>query len=357
MFLALRDLRAARGRFALMGGTVTLVTVLLVLLSGLADGLVDDGVSGLDELRATHLAFTEGAEATFSRSTVTAADAAALARDGVEATLLGVTFVNARGPGDVAVDLALFGVDPAGFLAPDGLDEAAIGADAVAVVDTALADDGLAVGDRIRVTGAGDLELELAGFAPTGSYGHVAIAYVPLSTWRLATYGDADRDTASAVALDVAGEAPAAGGLEVLTREEAYAGSPGFTAEQSTLQLIRWFLYVISALVVGAFFTVWTIQRTRDIGVLKALGAGTGYVLRDALVQAVVVLGLAAAVGVALGLLVGGWLAAGPAPFAFRPASVAGGVVLLVAFAMAGAAVALRRITRVDPLLALGADR
>src|SRR5690606_31788566 len=129
-------------------------------------GLVDDGVSGLDELRATHLAFTEGAEATFSRSTVTAADAAALARDGVEATLLGVTFVNARGPGDVAVDLALFGVDPAGFLAPDGLDEAAIGADAVAVVDTALADDGLAVGDRIRVTGAGDLELELAGFAP-----------------------------------------------------------------------------------------------------------------------------------------------------------------------------------------------
>ena len=33
---------------------------------------------------------------------------------------------------------------------------------------------------------------------------------------------------------------------------------------------------------VGTFFTVWTIQRTRQIGLLKALGATNGYVLRDA---------------------------------------------------------------------------
>ena len=36
---------------------------------------------------------------------------------------------------------------------------------------------------------------------------------------------------------------------------------------------MRGFLFVISALVVGAFFTVWTIQRSGDIAVLKALGA------------------------------------------------------------------------------------
>jgi putative ABC transport system permease protein len=36
-------------------------------------------------------------------------------------------------------------------------------------------------------------------------------------------------------------------------------------------------------LVIGAFFTVWTIQRTQEIGLLKALGASTGYLVRDAL--------------------------------------------------------------------------
>ena len=47
MFLALRELTFARGRFALMGAVIALIAVLTVMLSGLASGLVNDGVSGL----------------------------------------------------------------------------------------------------------------------------------------------------------------------------------------------------------------------------------------------------------------------------------------------------------------------
>ena len=46
-FLALRELAFARGRFALMGAVIALIAVLMVLLSGLSVGLVNDGVSGL----------------------------------------------------------------------------------------------------------------------------------------------------------------------------------------------------------------------------------------------------------------------------------------------------------------------
>ena len=38
MFLALRELRFARGRFALMGSVVALIAILMVLLSGLSVG-------------------------------------------------------------------------------------------------------------------------------------------------------------------------------------------------------------------------------------------------------------------------------------------------------------------------------
>ena len=39
MYLSVRDLVFARGRFALIGGVVALITLLLVLLTGLTDGL------------------------------------------------------------------------------------------------------------------------------------------------------------------------------------------------------------------------------------------------------------------------------------------------------------------------------
>ena len=121
------------------------------------------------------------------------------------------------------------------------------------------------------------------------------------------------------------------------------------------MSLIRGFLLVISALIVGAFFTVWTVQRTRQIGLMKALGASNGYVLRDALGQLAVVLvaatALGAAVAVGLGSLVGS-----DVPFSLEPASVVGSAAVLVLLGMAGSLVAIRRVTSVDPVIALGAE-
>ena len=50
MYLALRDLRFAKGRFALMGGVVALITLLLVLLSGLTAGLGNQSTSAIAAL-------------------------------------------------------------------------------------------------------------------------------------------------------------------------------------------------------------------------------------------------------------------------------------------------------------------
>src|SRR5690606_4523272 len=72
MFLALRELRFARGRFALMGAVVALIAILVVLLSGLSVGLANDGVSGLQRMSATSFAFQQdvSTDAAFSRSVV-----------------------------------------------------------------------------------------------------------------------------------------------------------------------------------------------------------------------------------------------------------------------------------------------
>ena len=58
MFVAIRDLRFAKGRFALMGAVVTLITLLVVLLSGLTAGLGRGNTSAITDLPADHLVFS-----------------------------------------------------------------------------------------------------------------------------------------------------------------------------------------------------------------------------------------------------------------------------------------------------------
>jgi putative ABC transport system permease protein len=57
-------------------------------------------------------------------------------------------------------------------------------------------------------------------------------------------------------------------------------------------------------------------------------------------------------VGVVLGDLL-----RGAAPYALHPRDLAVGTLLLVLLGLAGATAAIRRVVRVDPLLALGANR
>jgi putative ABC transport system permease protein len=115
-----------------------------------------------------------------------------------------------------------------------------------------------------------------------------------------------------------------------------------------TLSTIQVFLYAISALVVGAFFTVWTIQRKHEISVLRAIGASTGYLLRDGLAQGAILLAGFTALGVAAGLGLG---AAMPdaMPFALEAAPIALATALTIGLGLIGAAVAVVRISRQPP--------
>lgn len=375
MFLALRELAFARTRFGLMGAVVALIAVLMVLLSGLSSGLVIDGVSGLQRSRIDALAFAEGTktDSAFTRSEVTAAqrDAWAAQDDVADAELLGTAIVNAKNDDGAPVDLTLFGVEPGGFVAPEAADGRDLAAEGEVVLSATARDEGIALGDVITLDRLGT-RLEVVGFAPDQrTFGHVDIGYVPLRTWQEvhagvsageAVPGDA-YDVASVVALRSAGGAidlaagDAAAGTSARTITDAYDSSPGYAAELMTMQLIQGFLYAISALVVGAFFTLWTVQRTRELAVMRAIGASTRYLLTDGLMQAAILLVGATAVGVGVGLGLGALLDGTGMPFSLEVGPVLGGAGLIVGLGLVGAAVATTRIVSVDPVTALGENR
>ena len=70
MFIAKRDLKFAKGRFFLMGFIVTLVAFLVILLSGMSQGLIKANISGLMELPATHIAFEDNGNPSYRQTMV-----------------------------------------------------------------------------------------------------------------------------------------------------------------------------------------------------------------------------------------------------------------------------------------------
>ena len=380
MFLALRELQFARGRFTLMGIVIALISVLVVLLSGLSSGLVNHGVSGLMAMPVTNFAFDGGTikDNAFSRSVVEE-DQLAVWQDAegiTDAEPMGVNIVNGVADDGTQIDLTLFGVEPSGFLSPAVSSGEPLGSLDGIVVSEPLRDKGIEVGTVVTLDRL-DLELTVVGFTEgQATFGHVDVAYLPLDTWRLMAAGLAepgaptqaqvdgmDFPYSSVIALladdgadvDLAA-IDADAGTMTMSLSESFNSSPGYEAETLTLSMIQVFLYAICALVIGAFFTVWTIQRTHDIAVLRAMGASSGYLLRDSLTQAILLLFGFSALGLAVGVGMG--VAMPDAmPFDLEPVPIAVSTALTIGLGLVGAAVAVLRITRVDPLRALGGQR
>lgn len=379
MFLALRELRFARGRFTLMGIVIALIAVLVVLLSGLSSGLVNDGVSGLKAMPATAFAFDKGTitDNAFSRSLVDSQQLQTWKKaQGVDkAEPLGVSIVNGTTDVGKQVDLTLFGIEPAGFLEPPVSSGSTVGNDLGGIVVSETAKrEGIKLGSVVTLDRIG-LKLTVVGFTEgQATFGHVDVAYLPIDTWRLIASNTArpGAPTAEQIAsLEyryssvVAIQAPsrtdlaavdATAGTMTMSHTEAFNASPGYEAETMTLTMIQVFLYAICALVVGAFFTVWTIQRKGDIAILRAVGSSRGYLLRDSMAQAAILLIGFTAIGVAVGVGFGALMPAAM-PFDLEAGPIGLASILTITLGLIGAALAVIRISRIDPLTALGGQR
>ncbi|MCX4774138.1 MULTISPECIES: ABC transporter permease [unclassified Streptomyces] len=373
MFLALLELRAARGRFLLMGSVVVLVAALVGIVSGFTTGLGDDTISALRRLPASHLVFSSDARSDqFARSLLDAKTAAAWREDAdTDTTPLGISITRGTTDRGTEVDLAAFGIDPAAFLNPSVTSGKGLTTDAAdtVVISAKLADEGVRIGDTLVIDRLG-IRLRVVGLTERSSYGHVPAAYVPLATWqriRFSTPGAPASaaaelpDQFSALALRTPAGTPVADldkrhSTSTVTKEKAYEAAPGYTGERLTMNSIQVFLYLIAPLVVGAFFAVWTVQRQPELALLRALGASRRRLLVHTVLQAALVVVLGTAAGAvlagAVGLLVGEQV-----PFSLPALTLTTTMCTVAAVGLLGSALTLRRVTSVDPLTMLGANR
>ena len=363
MRLALRELRRRPGRFLPVGGALTLLVLLLLVLGGFLDGLTLSQTGSYRAQQDRLVVLDAGAERQLSRSQV-----GPDVRDTVEAVdgvaavggLASTSTTASIGRTDTLQDVVVYGYELGTDVLP------APPPDGEVVVDQRLARLAeVATGDQLLV-GPDEVTLTVAAIVDDVSQGAPTL-WVPLATWReiagtASPTGALPDGTVPALVVEptdgtsldqLAGALEDAAPVEALTVDELVGALDVVQQQASTFQGIIGVTFVVTLLVVALFFALLTLERVRLYAVLKAVGART----LD------LVVGVAAqAVGVATGAVVlGGALAVGfvavlppDLPVQLVPGRAVIVVVGTMVTALAGGLLTLRRLVRVDPAQSLG---
>jgi putative ABC transport system permease protein len=392
-YLAFKEIWRNRGRYLLVSLVVALLTALVLFIAGLAEGLGLGNIEYLKNLDADLIAYQADAQLLIAASRIPRGSLQDIERvEGVKAAgpvefsrvsiiLPGTT---PQGAQRKPLDVSLIQVEPG----RPGEPPARLGQQLLnrrgkdALIDSMVARRaGLTVGDdfAIRVlqgTREEFYSLRVVGITASQQYSIQPSIIVPLLT------GDQlrpkpvveDRPSADlssnivAIQLDLPADPREAGAfrqivaerleaqvkkIEVVDIPTAYQNTPGYGAQQGTLNTQRYFALVIGVMVLGGFFQIQALQKVPQIGVLKAIGASNFTVALASLIQITLV--------TLTGVLIGGLVTLGLAvalpsgiPIIFTPQSVATALISLTLIGPIGGLVSIRYSLRVEPLAALG---
>jgi lipoprotein-releasing system permease protein len=221
--------------------------------------------------------------------------------------------------GDASKSIAIFGIDPARYDRIVAIGEKLtagafrLGPDD-AVIGKELAKDlGLAVGDRFRVLTAETAEPVASTFVVSGivdlgvrdlNRRSVYVAFRTAQTM-LALPGGASQIDLKVEDLfgaeTLARRLEAQTGLTVeswmRTNEQLLAA---ISAQDISTRTIRGFVVLIVAVGIASVLVVWVVQKRREIGILRAMGASRGRVQRVFLLQGAIVAAAGSLIGSAL---------------------------------------------------------
>jgi putative ABC transport system permease protein len=382
-FLAVKEVWRNRGRFLLFGLVIALITVLVLFIAALAEGLANANREYLSKLDAQLVVLGDKSDNLIAASRLGRSRMAAVSRVEGVAAAGAIGFANAVVaeplPNDASAPplrISLVGVEPGKPGEPRALAGRQL---STSQASEAILDRGvllrlnLSVGDTLvlqSTQGTRDefFSVRVVGVTDAQQYLFQPTVFVPMFTWdRIRPKGEGEfansELTVNAVAVKVQNPAEAeamkarlvgeVGNIEVLTIREAYENLPGYSAQQSTLNTQSFFTLLIGVLVIGGFFQIQVLQKVPQIGVLKAIGASNLMVGAAAISQIVLVTAFGVSLGGALTLLLTLGLPA-TIPFAFTGSAVALAIAALLIIGPLGGSVSIRYSVRIEPLKALG---
>jgi putative ABC transport system permease protein len=365
MKLALLELRRRHGRFAVATAALVFLSVLLLFLGALLDGLSIGSSGALKAQKTDLIVYSSSSRDSVLRSRITPELSAIVkATDGVATTSgLGLTLSTAKIPDqkDLA-DVSVLAYQQGVTGLPDKM------APGTAFADALLKSKGVKQNDTVLV-GPKAVPIKVVGFTKNSNFLLQGALWMEENTWRginnLRPDAIIPAGTVQVLVVnakpgtnvdELATRIDAATGnrTSTLTKENAILALPGLKQQNATFNGIIGTTFAISALVVALFFALLTLERIPLYGVLKAMGSSTRQLFTGVIAQAIVVTTIAYAIGAGLLLLASKGIPSS-VPFLLTPARLVTTAVGLLVSAALGSLLSLKRVLRTDPASAISA--
>lgn len=364
MFLAWKEIKYSKTRFALIVGVMILVSYLVYFLTGLAYGLAQDNRTSVDKWEADGIVLTDESNQNINMSMMTFAETEDVEAE--ETALLGLTSSVIRKEGntseDSKINVTFFGIDSDEFIMPEVIEGEPFANNDEVVADISLKEEnGIELGDTVELAG-NDKAVEVVGFTENAKFNVAPVLYTTIPSYqeiRFEAVDDSENGRISAVVVrdgngeslqNVTGDSDKLVGYSIA---EYISNIPGYSAQVLTFGLMIGFLIVIAAVVIGIFIYVLTLQKSSMFGVMKAQGISSGYIAKSVVAQTF----LLAVFGIGIGLLLTvatSLVLPATVPYSANWLFIGGITVLMIGVAVLGALFSVRTVVKIDPLEAIG---
>ncbi|HHB4226570.1 TPA: ABC transporter permease [Staphylococcus aureus] len=349
MFLAWNEIRRNKLKFALIIGVLTMISYLLFLLSGLANGLINMNKEGIDKWQADAIVLNKDANQTVQQSVFNKKDIENKYKKQATLKQTGEIVSNGHQKDNVLV----FGVEKSSFLVPSLIEGHKATKDNEVLADETLKNKGFKIGDTLSLSQS-DEKLHIVGFTESAKYNASSVIFTNDATIaKINPRLTGDKINAVVVRDTNWKDKKLNQELEAVSINDFIENLPGYKPQNLTLNFMISFLFVISATVIGIFLYVMTLQKTSLFGILKAQGFTNGYLANVVISQTVIL----ALFGTAFGLLLTGVTGAflpDAVPVKFDVLTLLVFAIVLMIVSVLGSLFSILTIRKIDPLKAIG---
>ena len=320
--------------------------------------MIDQNRSSIDHWKADTVLLSSEANKSIGLSNLKLSDKESLSADNVEpfSQMVTVAMTEKNLNEDVKQKVSIFGVNNGSFLIPPVIQGRTFEAKNEVVIEKSLSEkEGFAIGDTIK-TANSDTELKIVGYTEKSRFNVAPVIYMNINDFQVLKYGDNKLiDNPIINAFVVKGELKDYDSsiFQKVSIADFINELPGYSAQILTFGLMIGFLIVISAIIIGIFMYVLTIQKTPIFGIMKAQGISNGIIGISVLSQTF----LLSLVGSILGL-VGTWgtslVLPSAVPFLGNGLYYSIIFVSLIIFSLVGTLFSVLAIRKIDPLKAIG---
>lgn len=262
MNIAWKEIKKNKVRFIILGSIVFLVSLLTFIISGLANGLSQDNAALIKDLPKGQFYMNKDADETYNLSKIDSSIQDKIFNKQKDAMAFSIQMGFLNDKTDKQHSVAF--VTSTNSKLFENVKDGEI------ILDRSLEDKGIKIGDTL-INNQFSGEFIVRGFVDQKKYSHAPVAYINMKNYQ-EIYRVMEMQLVFIPGGDSLQEFT---GLQSFSNNDFLNTIPSYNAEQMSLNMIVWFLVVISGMLFAIFFYMMNVQKIGLYGILKAIGIKT----------------------------------------------------------------------------------